>query len=122
MENEDNYKENYEIMDIDEIFNKLETPSENNIIYNIFNLISILNDKIYCFIENNQIDVYKINQEENIFEKIPSVLIIKEYNEKPINISKGILNKGEQNILFLDEKNPYNVYQYDLTKEKIIKE
>ena len=58
---------------------------------------------------NNKVDVYK---EENIFEKIPSVPIIKEYNGKSINISKGILYK--------DEKNPYNVYQYDLTKEKII--
>ena len=58
-------------------------------------------------IKHNYINVYK---EENIFEKIPSVPIIKEYNGKHINISKGILYKGEQNILFLDEKNPYNVY------------
>ena len=46
---------------------------------------------------NNKVDVYK---EENIFEKIPSVPIIKEYNGKSINISKGILYK--------DEKNTYN--------------
>ena len=102
MENEDNYKENYEIMDIDEIFNKLETPSENNIIYNIFNLISILNDKIYCFIENNQI--YKINQEENIFEKIPSVPIIKEYNRKPINIVKEYYIKVNKIFYFWMKK------------------
>jgi len=46
--------------------------------------------------------------------------VVQEYKGKNVSFSQGLLYKSENNMLFLDENNPYIVYQYDLPKEKIV--
>jgi len=107
----------YEIMDIDEEYNEIESSKED---FNKFSLTSLTNDRTYCITDENKIVSYKISQETDSIEKISSIPIIQQYNENDNCFNNGMLYKNENNILFLDENNPYSLYQYDITKEKII--
>ena len=119
-QNNDEYDNKYyEIMDIDEEFNELELSNEK---INKFSLDCMTNDQTYCITNDNKIETYTINQENNSIEKISSISVVEEYQGNNVNLSKGLLYKSESNILFLDGKNPYSLYQYDLQKEKIVKE
>ena len=109
----------YEIMDIDEEFNEIESSKED---FNKFSLDSLTNDRTYCITDNNKLVSYKINQKDDIIEKISSKSIIQEYHDNGLKLKGGLLHKSENNILFLNENNPYSLYQYDLGKEKIISE
>ena len=117
-ENNDGETKNdyYEILDIDEKYNEIESSKED---YNKFSLNSLTNDRTYCITENNKIVTYKINQENDEIDKISSIPIIKEFNENNNCFNNGLLYKNEKNILFLDKNNPYSLYQYDIEKEKI---
>ena len=108
--------DNYEILDIDEEYNEIESSKED---YNKFSLNSFTNDRTYCITDNNKIVSYKINQENDEIEKISSIPIIRDFNENNNCFNNGLLYKSEKNILFLDENNPYSIYQYDIEKEKI---
>ena len=49
--------------------------------------------------------------------------VVQEYESNSnICFSHGLLYKSKNNMLLLDENNPYVLYQYDLPKEKIISE
>ena len=112
-------KNRNEIMDIDETFKEVESSKE---ILNKFCMDSLSNDRTFCVTDNNQIVVYKANEDEDSFEKISSMPVVQEYKGKSVCFSQGLLYKGEQNMLLLDEHNPYVLYQYDLPKEKIVSE
>lgn len=51
--------------------------------------------------------------------------VVQEYKGEDNNnicFSNGLLYKSENNMLLLDENNPFVLYQYDLPKEKIVNE
>jgi len=79
------------------------------------------NDRTFCVTEDNQIVVYKANENDTI-EKLITMPVVQEYKGKNLCFSQGLLYKSENNMLLLDENNPYVLYQYDLPKEKIISE
>jgi len=87
---------------------------------NKFCLDSLSNDRTFCVTEDNQIVVYKANVNDDTLEKLSSMPVVQEYKGKNVSFSQGLLYKSENNMLFLDENNPYIVYQYDLPKEKIV--
>ena len=112
-------KNRNEFMDIDETYKEVESSKE---ILNKLCLDSLSNDRTFCITNDNQIVVYKANEDEDSFEKISSMPVVQEYNGKNVCFSQGLLYKSEQNMLLLDENNPYILYQYDLPKEKIVSE
>ena len=112
-------KNREEIMDIDENYKEVESSKEK---LNKFCMDSLTNDRTFCVTDDNQIVVYKANEDEDSFEKLSSMPVIQEYKGKNVCFSQGLLYKSEQNMLLLDENNPYVLYQYDLPKEKIVSE
>ena len=112
-------KNREEILDLDENFKEIDTSKE---ILNKFCLNSLSNDRSFCITDNNEIVVYKVNEENDTLEKISSMPVVQEYEGNNISFSHGLLYKSENNMLLLDENNPYVLYQYDLPKEKIISE
>ena len=119
-EKEENSKKNREeILDLDEKFKEIDTSKE---ILNKFCINSLSNDRTFCITDNNEIVVYKANEENDTFEKISSMPVVQEYKGEDICFSNGLLYKSENNMLLLDENNPFVLYQYDLPKEKIVNE
>ena len=112
-------KNREEIMDIDEDYKEVESSKEK---LNKFCLDSLSNDRTFCVTDDNQIVVYKANEDDESFEKLSSMPVVQEYKGKNVCFSQGLLFKSENNMLLLDENNPYVLYQYDLPKEKIISE
>ena len=112
-------KNREEIMDIDENYKEVESSKEK---LNKFCMDSLSNDRTFCVTDDNQIVVYKANEDEDSFEKLSSMPVIQEYKGKNVCFSQGLLYKSEKNMLLLDENNPYVLYQYDLPKEKIVSE
>ena len=108
-----------EILDIDENYKEVESSKEK---LNKFCMDSLSNDRTFCVTDDNQIVVYKANEDEDSFEKLSSMPVIQEYKGKNVCFSQGLLYKSEKNMLLLDENNPYVLYQYDLPKEKIVSE
>ena len=108
-----------EILDIDENYKEIESSKE---ILNKFSLNSLSNDRTFCITDDNQIVAYKANEEKDTLEKLSSMPVIQEYEGNSVSFSLGLLYKSENNMLLLDENNPYVLYQYDLPKEKIISE
>ena len=109
-------KNRKELMDIDDGFNEVESSKEK---INKFCLDSLSNDRTFCVTEDNQIVVYKANENDTI-EKLSTMPVVQEYEGKNVCFSQGLLFKGENNMLLLDENDPYTLYQYDLPKEKIV--
>ena len=119
-EKKENSKKNREeILDLDEKFKEIDTSKE---ILNKFCINSLSNDRTFCITDNNEIVVYKANEENDTFEKISSMPVVQEYKGEDICFSNGLLYKSENNMLLLDENNPFVLYQYDLPKEKIVNE
>ena len=119
-EKEENSKKNREeILDLDEKFKEIDTSKE---ILNKFCINSLSNDRTFCITDNNEIVVYKANEDNDTFEKISSMPVVQEYKGEDICFSNGLLYKSENNMLLLDENNPFVLYQYDLPKEKIVNE
>ena len=112
-------KNREEILDIDENYKEVESSKEK---LNKFSLNSLSNDRTFCITDDNQIVVYKANEDNDTFEKLSSMPVVQEYEGNNVCFSHGILYKSENNMLLLDENNPYVLYQYDLPKEKIISE
>jgi hypothetical protein len=112
-------KNREEIMDLDEEFKEVESSKE---ILNKFCIDSLSNDRTFCVTDNNEIVVYKANQDDDSIEKLSSMPVVQEYKGKNLCFSNGLLYKCENNMLLLDEHNPYAIYQYDLPKEKIVNE
>ena len=113
-------KNREEIMDLDEGYNEVE--SSNKEVLNKFCVDALTNDRTFCVNDNNEIVVYKSNFNDDTIEKFSSLPVIKEYKGKNVILNKGLLYKSEQNMLLLDENNPYVLYQYDLPKGKIVSE
>ena len=113
-------KDREELMDYDEEYNEVE--SSNKGVLNKFCVDALSNDRTFCINDNNEIVVYKSNLNNDTIEKLSSLPVIQEYKGKNVSLNKGLLYKGEQNILLLDENNPYVLYQYDLPKGKIVSE
>ena len=110
------------LMDIDEEnFKEIEVENDKEKI-NKFCLDSLSNDRTFCITDDNQIVVYKANQDDDIIQKLSSLPVIQEFNGKNVSLKNGLLYKSENNMLLLDENNPYVVYQYDLPKSKIVSE
>ena len=115
-----NKKNREEILDLDENFKEIDSSKE---ILNKFCINSLSNDRTFCITDNNEIVVYKANEQNDTFEKLSSMPVVQEYeNNNNICFSHGLLYKSENNILLLDENNPFILYQYDLPKEKIVNE
>ena len=112
-------KNREEILDIDENYKEVESSKEK---LNKFSINSLSNDRTFCITDDNQIVVYKANEDNDTFEKLSSMPVVQEYEGNNVCFSHGILYKSENNMLLLDENNPYVLYQYDLPKEKIISE
>ena len=114
-----NKKNREEILDIDEKYKEIESPKEK---LNKFCLNSLSNDRTFCITDDNQIVVYKANEDDDSFEKLSSMPVVQEYEGNNVCFSQGMLYKSEKNMLLLDENNPFVLYQYDLPKEKIVNE
>ena len=112
-------KNRKEILDFDENFKETETSKEK---INKFCINSISNDRAFCITDDNQIVIYKANEDNYTFEKLSTMPVIQEYEGNNVSFSQGLLYKSENNMLLLDENNPFVLYQYDLPKEKIISE
>ena len=112
-------KNREEIMDIDENYNEVESSKEK---LNKFCLDSLSNDRTFCVTDDNQIVVYKAHEDDDSIEKLSSMPVVQEYKGKNVCFSQGLLYKSENNMLLLDENNPYVLYQYDLPKETIVSE
>ena len=115
-------KDRDEIMDLDDNYKEVESSSNNNNVFNKFFIDSLSNDRTFCVNNNNEIVVYKSNTHDDVLEKLSSLPVIQEYKGKNVVLNKGLLYKSEQNMLLLDENNPYVLYQYDLPKGKIVNE
>lgn len=107
------------IMDIEDDYKEIESEKEK---MNKFCIDSLTKDRTFCITSDNQIVVYKAGAEDDSIEKLASLPVIQEYKGKNVCFSHGQLFKSENNILLLDENNPYVVYQYDLPHEKIVSE
>ena len=113
-------KNREEIMDIDEKYKEVESSKEK---INKFCIDSLSNDRTFCVTDDNQIVVYKASpDDDDTLEKLTSMPVVQEYKGKNVCFSQGMLYKSENNMLLLDENNPYALYQYDLPKEKIVNE
>jgi hypothetical protein len=113
-------KNRKEIMDIDEDkYAEVESSKEK---LNKFCVDSLSNDRTFCVTDDNQIVVYKASMDDDTIEKLTSMPVVQEYKGKNVCFSHGLLYKSENNMLLLDDNNPYIVYQYDLPKEKIVNE
>ena len=113
-------KNRKEIMDIDEDkYTEIESSKEK---LNKFCVDSLSNDRTFCVTDDNQIVVYKASMDDDTIEKLTSMPVVQEYKGKNVCFSHGLLYKSENNMLLLDDNNPYIVYQYDLPKEKIVNE
>ena len=113
-------KNRNEIMDIDdEKYGEVESSKEK---LNKFCLDSLSNDRTFCVTDDNQIVVYKASRDEDTIEKLSSMPVVQEYKGKNVRFSHGLLYKSENNMLLLDENNPYVLYQYDLPKQTIVNE
>jgi hypothetical protein len=107
-------------MDIDEDkYAEVESSKEK---LNKFCVDSLSNDRTFCVTDDNQIVVYKASMDDDTIEKLTSMPVVQEYKGKNVCFSHGLLYKSENNMLLLDDNNPYIVYQYDLPKEKIVNE
>ena len=106
-------------MDINGEYGEIELSKEN---VNKFSLDSLNKDRTYCITDDHKIVSYKINQDNDEIEKLRTMPIFQEFDGNNINISNGLLNKTENNILFLNRNNPCLLYQHDITKEKIMNE
>ena len=115
-------KDRDEIMDLDDNYKEVESSSNNNNVFNKFCIDSLSNDRTFCVNNNNEIVVYKSNTHDDVLEKLSSLPVIQEYKGKNVVLNKGLLYKIEQNMLLLDQNNPYVLYQYDLPKGKIVNE
>ena len=115
-------KDRDEIMDLDDNYKEVESSSNNNNVFNKFCIDALSNDRTFCVNNNNEIVVYKSNTHDDVLEKLSSLPVIQEYKGKNVVLNKGLLYKSEQNMLLLDENNPYVLYQYDLPKGKIVNE
>ena len=109
-------------MDLDDNYKEVESSSNNNNVFNKFCIDSLSNDRTFCVNNNNEIVVYKSNTHDDVLEKLSSLPVIQEYKGKNVVLNKGLLYKSEQNMLLLDQNNPYVLYQYDLPKGKIVNE
>ena len=115
-------KDRDEIMDLDDNYKEVESSSNNNNVFNKFCIDSLSNDRTFCVNNNNEIVVYKSNTHDDVLEKLSSLPVIQEYKGKNVVLNKGLLYKSEQNMLLLDQNNPYVLYQFDLPKGKIVNE
>jgi hypothetical protein len=59
-------------MDLDEEFKEVESSKE---ILNKFCIDSLSNDRTFCVTDNNEIVVYKANQDDDSIEKLSSMPI-----------------------------------------------
>ena len=109
-----------EIVDLDEKYSEVELPNKESM--NKFCIDALTNDRTFCITDNNEIVVYKSNLKDDTIEKLSSLPVIQEYEGKTVKLNKGLLFKSENNMLLLDQNNPYVLYQYDLPKGKIISE
>ena len=109
-----------ELMDLDDKYTEVESPNKE--VLNKFCIDALTNDRTFCITDDNQIVVYKTNLNDDTIEKLSSLPVIQEYNGKIVKLNKGLLYKGESNMLLLDQNNPYVLYQYDLPKGQIVSE
>ena len=107
-------------MDYDQKYSEIESPNKE--VLNRFCIDALTNDRTFCITDDNQIVVYKSNLDDDTIEKLSSLPVIQEYEGKTVKLNKGLLYKGEDNMLLLDQNNPYVLYQYDLPKGKIVSE
>ena len=96
-------KNREEILDIDENYKEVESSKEK---LNKFSINSLSNDRTFCITDDNQIVVYKANEDNDTFEKLSSMPVVQEYEGNNVCFSHGILYKSENNMLLLDENNP----------------
>ena len=113
-------KDREEIIDLDDEYNEVE--SSNKGVLNKFCVDALSNDRTFCINDNNEIVVYQSNFNDDTIKKLSSLPVIQEYKGKNVSLNKGLLYKSEQNMLLLDQNNPYVLYQYDLPKGKIVSE
>ena len=112
-------KNREEIMDIDDKYNEVES-SKNAL--NKLCIDSLANDRTFCVNDDNEIVVYKSDFDNDTIQKLTTLPVIQEYDGKNVKLNKALLYNSENNMLLLDENNPYVLYQYDLPKGKIISE
>ena len=115
--------------------NKIIDLSQYSLIKNINSKENIQNKLIlqtynghrsFVIKDNNQIDIFKTNNDDNKLINISSISPIKtikdnKYSQDSI-ISKAKMFNKDNEILFQDSKNKNKIYQYDLNKENIIEE
>ena len=110
-----------ELMDLDDNYKEVESTNKKDV-YNKFCVDALSHDRTFCINDNNEIVVYRSNLNDDTLEKLSSLPVIQEYKGKEVVLNKGLLYKSEQNMLLLDQNNPYVLYQYDLPKGKIVSE
>ena len=112
-------KNREELMDYDEKYSEIES-SKNAL--NKLCIDSLANDRTFCVNDDNEIVVYKSDFDNDTIQKLTTLPVIQEYDGKNVKLNKALLYNSENNMLLLDENNPYVLYQYDLPKGKIISE
>ena len=113
-------KNREELNDLDDKYNEVKLPNKE--VINKFCIDALANDRTFWVTDDNQVVVYKTNINDNTIEKLSSLPVIQEYEGKTVKLNKGLLYKGESNMLLLDQNNPYVLYQFDLPKGKIVSE
>ena len=96
--------------------------TKNKLILQTYN-----NHRTFVIKDNNQIDIFKTNNDDNKLINISSISPIKiktknKYNDKNIIISNAKMFNNDNEILFQDSNNKNKVWQYDLNKENIIQD
>ena len=90
--------------------------AKNKIILQTYN-----NHRTFVIKDNNNIDIFKTNNDDDKLIGISSLSPIKTKNNE-FAISKAKMFKNDNEILFQDSKDRNKLYQYDLNKEKIVEE
>ena len=96
--------------------------TKNKLILQTYN-----NHRTFVLKDNNQIDIFKTNNDDNKLINISSISPIKiktknKYNDKNIIISNAKMFNNDNEILFQDSNNKNKIWQYDLNKENIIQD
>ena len=90
--------------------------AKNKIILQTYN-----NHRTFVIKDNNNIDIFKTNNEDDKLIGISSLSPIK-IKDNEFTFSSAKMFKNDNEILFQDSKDRNKLYQYDLNKEKIVQE
>lgn len=85
-------------------------------------ILQTCNNRTFVIKENNQIDIFKTNNEDDKLINISSINPLKRNNEQNLVITNAKMFNNDNEILFQISNDKSKLWQYDLNKGEIIQE